>query len=447
MSFPGPFPISNARPTSIQDLSFHLYDRVTAHVVQVGATQAVLEVNGYPVVAKLTSRDQAAELLSRRSADFVITQLSADQITLKFAGKEAKGEGKPVQVELKDLAQELSRNIGLKGTSDQVHLIRSAILQRIPISSAWVDQTLKVINSSGLETSKGIELAVWLKTAGLPITPSSLQWVNQFQDPQLAEAFSALFAELSSSLAHLDSSMPLADQIRTALTRLGAMIPDLSKDEETIRSCLKDLFQFIGKPYEKVMNEQLANGMEQDSFTLYTLFTLGKELRQSGQTRAADSVDRFLEQARQTQFTNIKPDEILGRGQWGEVNFVVKWPEDDRTHNSNAQIRVSYRQAQSSGNIDPEYTNLILHVDLEPGKEVVADLSLFQKKVNAEIMVSDLGLENIFHQSLPEFTDLLEQLGYTVLHTGTKICSMDEKLPGKIPNSDFPSARSLDIEA
>ncbi len=60
MSLPIPNQITPLQSASTQDMPVHLYERVSAQVVRVAGSQAVLEINGYPIVARLTSREQAA---------------------------------------------------------------------------------------------------------------------------------------------------------------------------------------------------------------------------------------------------------------------------------------------------------------------------------------------------------------------------------------------------
>lgn len=447
MSLPGPFPVSQVQPTSLQELPFHLYERITAQVTNVSGTQAVLEINGYPVVARLTSKDQAAELLSRRSADFIITQLSADQITLKFVNKSGKVENRAIQGEVQDLAKELSKSIGLQGTENETTLIRAAVKEHLPITRELVNQLLAAVNDSGIDPSEGMMLAVKLKAAGLPVTSASLQLVNQFREMHISDAFSSMINELQNALAQADKNSPMAKQIQSVLSQLEAIIPDLSSGEEKIGSNLQDLLRVLGKSYENLIKGQMASAAAGDegSFNLLDVAKLAKKLRQIGNANAADGVDRFLEQVRQSQFFNIKPDEVLAKGQWSEVNFMVKWPDANRYQTSDAKVRVSYRQEKRSSVIDPEFTNLILQVDLEPAKEIMFNLSLYQKKITAEITSPDPVLTKIFQSSMTEFNDLLKSLGYDVIQSSVRL---KEKGEGSSieHTSEYSSNSHLDIE-
>lgn len=448
MSFPGPFPISQVRQIAPQDLPFRLHERVTAQVMQVTGTQAVLEINGYPVVARLTSKEQASELLSRRSADFIISQLSPEQITLKFINPSNHAEGKPIQVQFKDLAVDLARNLGLQGTDQETTLIRLALSEHLPITREMVEQLLDIVNSSGIDADSGIRLAVKFRAAGIPVTASSLQMADQFSELELRNAFNDLIQALSDILSTQEKDTSINARVRSTLAQLNSLIPDLSSGSEIIKARLHEQFKLIGKSYEKLLDEQLKGtpGSGQDAFDLFDLAQLAKELRSAGETKAADSLVRFLEQVRQGQFWNIKADGLPVKGSWNEVNFIVQWPVNGQSQNAGVKIKVSFRQEEQRSFIDPGFTNLVLQVDLEPEKEVVFNLSIFHDKVNAEISSPDPEVMGLFKGSLTEFKELLHHLGYSVVQTSVGVKKPIENLPSHSMDGLGVSDCSLNIE-
>lgn len=447
MSFPGPFPVSQTTPSSSQDLTLRLNDRITAHVMEVTPTQAVLDFKGYPVVARLTSKDQASELLSRKSADFVISQVSPDQITLKIITNKETAEVSPIQVEMGDWAEKISTSLGLEGTNEEIKLIQSALFSRLPITKELVSQILDTIKQSGIDVENGIDLAIQLKAAGLPVTASSLQLASQFSEINIGDSFQDLLKNLQEIFHRQDNSPKIEDHLQTAIKALLNMTPDINSGDEKISESLQKLFQFLTKPYEKILSDQLeGNASSKNSFTLLNLVQLEKDLRQAGDSRVADSIGRFLDQVRQIQFQNIKPEEALGKGQWNEICFFVQNNGEKSSQPSNAKIRISYRQDKRPPRIDPDFTNLMLQVDLEPGKEVALNLSLYQKKVNAEILASDEKIKEIFDESVSEFNQLLEQMGYSVVATRVHM-KQEEFEPQSAPISEnILSDSSLDIE-
>jgi hypothetical protein len=417
MSFPGPFPISSVTPVSSQEMSFRLNERITAQVMQVTGTQVVLDLKGYPVVAQLASKEQAAQLQNQHFANFVITQLTSDKVILKMVPQNETEDSKPVQFEMGNLAENIVKSLDLPGSKAEVALVKSALLNHLPISKEIISQLLETISQSGIELGKGIELAVALKSAGLPVTEASLQLASQFSDTKITETFMNLLSSLKTMLNQANNSPQLRQNLQNTVNQLQTMIPDLSAGEEKIQASLEQFFKFVGKPFEKILDEQVNDlgKAGKGTFSLMNLAQLSKDLKESGNTTASDNVDRFLDQVRQNQFVNIKPETLLGKGQWGEISFFVQWPEGKTYQTADAKVKVSYRQEKRPGVIDPQYTNLILQVDLEPEKDVVFNLSLFQEKVNAEISSTDPEVEDIFKDSLSEFNEMLNQMGYTVV--------------------------------
>ncbi|MEN6483000.1 MAG: hypothetical protein ABFD29_12625, partial [Anaerolineaceae bacterium] len=105
----------------------------------------------------------------------------------------------------------------------------------------------------------------------------------------------------------------------------------------------------------------------------------------------------------------------------------------------------SYRQEKRSSVIDPEFTNLILQVDLEPAKEIMFNLSLYQKKITAEITSPDPLLTKIFQSSMTEFNDLLKSLGYDVIQSSVRLKEKGEGYSSE-HTSEYSSNSHLDIE-
>lgn len=449
MSFPGPFPVTQAAPSSSQELSIRLNERLTARVMEVTPTQAILDIKGYPVVARLTSKDQVADLLSKKFANLVISDVTSDQITLKILNeKGTQSTAAPIQLEMEDWAARISENLGLEGTETEIQLIQSALTSHIPITKEIISSLLDTIQSSGVEINKGIELAVKLQSAGLPVTVSSLQMAAQFGDVQIGDSFQALLTNLKNLAAQKGIDPQLMVRVQNMVQILQAMVPDPAMGLDKFTDALQRLFQFLGKPYEKILDERLTGDAiaARESFNLVTVAQMAKDLKQAGFSGSADNIERFLEEARQVQYLNIKPAQEPGKGQWAELAFVVQQPDGRLYQTNNARIKISYRHEQKTVRIDPDFTNLYLQVELAPGKMIGVDLSLFQKKVSAEISAEDDELRGIFTQSMPEFSDLLVGMGYDVVGAKVSKKRSEEDRRFTLQAIDLDSSSSLDIE-
>ena len=135
MSFPGPISISPINNTIDQNIGLRISQRVTAQIVSVTGTTAILEVDGHPVVAQLTSTDQAATLASQPSAQFIVTQLTDRSITLKLIKNE---QAQPVIVGIvangPELAERMLESNNLPTTATNLTLTRALIKQQLPVT-------------------------------------------------------------------------------------------------------------------------------------------------------------------------------------------------------------------------------------------------------------------------------------------------------------------------
>ena len=100
MNFPGPLTVSPVNMPAGQELNLRAFQRITAEVLQVSGTTAVLSIEGFPVVAQLTSADQAAALIAQRNAQFIVTQLSNQSVTLKSVKNDASPGGVSIRASL-----------------------------------------------------------------------------------------------------------------------------------------------------------------------------------------------------------------------------------------------------------------------------------------------------------------------------------------------------------
>src|SRR5690349_3532074 len=94
MNISGPFSVSRVNAPQ-QEPDLHLFQRVTAQVLSVTGTTAILSIDGYPIVAELASAEQASILLPQQTTRFIVTQRTGDKITLKLIGNEPSANPAP----------------------------------------------------------------------------------------------------------------------------------------------------------------------------------------------------------------------------------------------------------------------------------------------------------------------------------------------------------------
>lgn len=413
MSFPGPILISPLNNTTHQELGLRAYQRVTAQILSVTGATVILEVDGHPVVAQLTSADQAAALSSQRTAQFIVTQLTDQSLTLKFIKNE-----QPVTVGVvkygPELAEQILENNNLPVTVTNLMMTRSMLKHHLPVTPRLLKELQGALSDYGDWSEADVDLAAAMKSAGLPVTAQSLALASR-QSVQTADALTRLIALLTQS-ASQDIPAELSDQLKSNLQVLNLAIFKGDGEAAQLADQLKALVEAFGRSLENILLDQIQNpGKPIPDESLLSLVTLQQTLEQFGKQETAQSVKEFLNDIRQNQFMNVKPDPIPGQGEWSEISFMIQTGGQKAKENtSSARLRIAHESKEDSSKINPAYTRLILQVDLEPGQTVEVDLSLVGKQVRTSVIAPDPAWCNQAQDELPSFVDALIELGYTL---------------------------------
>lgn len=413
MSFPGPLLISPLNNTTNQEFGLRVYQRVTAQILSVTGATAILEVGGHPVVAQLTSADQAATLSSQRTAQFIVTQLTDQSITLKFIKNE-----QPVTVGVvaygPELAEQILANNNMPVTVTNLMMTRSMLKQHLPVTPRLLKELLGALSDDGDWGEVDADLAAAMKSAGLLVTAQSLALASR-QPVQTAEALSQLIALLTQS-ASQDLPAELLDQLKSNLQVLNSLILKGDGEPSQLAGQLKVLVEAFGRSLENILLDQIQNpGKPIPEESLLSLVKLQHMLEHFGKQETAQSIKEFLNDIRQNQFMNVKPDPIPGQGEWSEIGFMIQSAgQKAEEKNSSARLRIAHESKEDSSKINPAYTRLILQVDLEPGETVEVDLSLVGKQIRTSVMAPDPAWCNRAQDELPSFVDGLIELGYTL---------------------------------
>src|SRR5512141_1538269 len=89
MDLSGARAVSSISTLSKPEVGLRPFQRVTAQVLEVTGTTALLSIDGIPIVAQLTSSEQAATLLSQQTAQFMVTQVNNQKVTLKILNNDS----------------------------------------------------------------------------------------------------------------------------------------------------------------------------------------------------------------------------------------------------------------------------------------------------------------------------------------------------------------------
>ena len=409
MSFPGPISISPINNTIDQNIGLRISQRVTAQIVSVTGTTAILEVDGHPVVAQLTSTDQAATLASQPSAQFIVTQLTDRSITLKLIKNE---QAQPVIVGIvangPELAERMLESNNLPTTATNLTLTRALIKQQLPVTPELLSELKNALSEYGNLSEADADLAAAMKSAGLPVTAQSLALAAR-QPAQTAQALSKLMNTLAQA-ASQEIPEELLQQLTTNLQTLRSLILTADGNSSQLADQLKAAVEAFGQSLENALLKQIQKSEKHISEkNLTSLMKLMQTLEQTDKQDAAHEVNEFLKDIHREQLMNVKPDPSRGYDEWAEIGFMIQSRQQQTEEKfSPARLRIA-REPKENAN-----TRLILQVDIEPNETVEVDLALAGKQVKTLVKSTDPAWCEQAQNELPSLTEALNELGYTL---------------------------------
>ncbi|HND93156.1 MAG TPA: flagellar hook-length control protein FliK [Anaerolineales bacterium] len=405
MIFPGPISISPINNTNGQNFDLRVFQRITAQVLSVTGTTAVLEVEGHPVVAQLTSADQSALLSSQRTAQFVITQLGDNSVTLKLIKNE---QTFPAGTAFgPDLAERFLENNNLPITTSNLVMTRALLRQHLPITPRTLKELQGALSEYGDWGEAEADLAAAIKSAGLPLTGQSLALSARRPAPT-AQAFSQLMATLAQA-AKQNLPENLLEQLRSNLQFLNSLILDRGGDSSRMADQLKAWAEAFGRSLENILLSEIQNGAESISKNnLMELAKLQNLLEQFGKQETARSLKEFLTDIRREQLMNVRSDSP-STTEWLEIGFALPKANKDF---ASARLRIA-RDGTAKA-INPASTRLVLQVDLSPAETVEVDLSFAGKQIRSSVTSPNPAWCKQAQAELPSLTDALAELGYTL---------------------------------
>ena len=405
MIFPGPISISPINNTNGQNFDLRVFQRITAQVLSVTGTTAVLEVEGHPVVAQLTSADQSALLSSQRTAQFVITQLGDNSVTLKLIKNE---QTFPAGTAFgPDLAERFLENNNLPITTSNLVMTRALLRQHLPITPRTLKELQGALSEYGDWGEAEADLAAAIKSAGLPLTGQSLALSARRPAPT-AQAFSQLMATLAQA-AKQNLPENLLEQLRSNLQFLNSLILDRGGDSSRMADQLKAWAEAFGRSLENILLSEIQNGAESISKNnLIELAKLQNLLEQFGRQETARSLKEFLTDIRREQLMNVRSDSP-STTEWLEIGFALPKANKDF---ASARLRIARDGIAKA--INPASTRLVLQVDLSPAETVEVDLSFAGKQIRSSVTSPNPAWCKQAQAELPSLTDALAELGYTL---------------------------------
>lgn len=252
MQIVGPMPIGPVAPVS-SNLDIKPLQRVIADIVQVNGNQVVLSIDGVPVVADVLSSELAAELKGRPSAQFLVSQGEDGKTNLRLVPQQPGFPGQPAESG-QQLSLQLLREYGLPVNAQTQTAAQAAINQRLALQPGQLEQLMRALSSQPGWGAREANLAAAILSAGLPLTPQSLELAAR-SPGQINASFAGLLAQLES--AQQDPTLPAEtrDLIRGVAQALQESVLDAALPARLPRQ-LAEAVTLLGRPVENVLAEE-----------------------------------------------------------------------------------------------------------------------------------------------------------------------------------------------
>ncbi|HEX2994329.1 MAG TPA: hypothetical protein VHP14_05880, partial [Anaerolineales bacterium] len=429
MNISGALPASPVNASPNQDLSLRPFQRVTAQVLGVTGTTALLSIEGYPVVAQLSSADQAAELLTRQTADFIVTQLTGQKITLKIDKKDETARP-PTNSNMPELAVRLLEQHNLPVTVNHLMVARSILKKNLPVTLDTFEEMLGALSAYGSWGTREADLAAALKADGLPVSTQSLKLAAR-QAEKIGTSISRLLTILT-SVANQDLPADLLKELALSLKILNAVVLDGDAETSRLAEQLKELVSLLGTSIERTLLERSQNP-DAPANNMLSLVRLQQMLEHTGKNEAAKAVGEFLSDLRLNQFLNAGVDH------WSDINFASQAGQQRPDNEpASARLRIARDPEAGPGKIDPANTRLILQVDVHPGETVEVDVAIAGKQIRTAVTAAEPGWCQLAERELPTLAEALEGLGFHLKDTQIQVGKPQVFDPLKVVSDHVP---------
>lgn len=435
-----PLAVTPLDPAQRYDLAFKPFTRVTAEILHVSDVQAVLSVDGYPMVAQLTSPEQAAALRGQKTARFIVSQVSPQEVTLKLVSSA------PLAVDPagQELAAHLLGQFGLPEDPANLMLARAILNQGLQVSADLFRGLRAALDGLGEWGEPEVGLAAAMSAAGLPITAESLALLLR-QQRSLAEEVPELVTLLRQLLQEKQIAGPLREMLLSSLEFFEEVIVQWDAAPAELAARLGRAVQLLGSSMEHHLEAQVSSGSPLwPEKSLITLGRLQALLVENGFEEVAGAIKAFLDDLRPLQLLNSAENARQGE----TLTFLLHLPGGEKTPERwlEARLRVTRRSGKGVGAGCPGSTGLTIQVDVAPGRMMQAELMLVEKSIRAVITVPGAELVPKAEQELPSLQAGLEHLGY-IFQGGQVMAGTPEKMGQlSVPTPASKPLHAVDLE-
>lgn len=396
---------------------------MVAEVLNVTATQAILSVEGVTVVARLTSPEQAAALKDQRMARFIVTQANENAINLKLIQSNQSSPSSETAGLRQDLVGRFLAELNLAANSKNLTLTQAMLNQRLPLTLELFNELNIVLSQFSDWGADLASLAAQIKSAGLPLTPDSLALAAR--NGQGVQTFENLLSLMKETLGRDNLPEGFRALLETAIKLFSESWANLEMPEPDLAKSLENQVQMNGRSLENILaelgNEKMALWPEKSLAVLARLYNLAKN---TGDRELAKELSNYLDQVRQSQFWNARPDRPLNQvvEEWLKVPLYVQITRDNgEVKGEDAHLRILRETQNAEKPIDSTNTRLMIEMETAPGQVVRVCLSLTGKQAWTDIEVANEDLLEYANLELPELEDGIQNLGYALMQNNLRV--------------------------
>jgi hypothetical protein len=413
---------SSLQNQSESTLFLKVNQHIAGEVIRVENEQVILSIQGVQLVARMTTPEQTASLIEKRFAQFIVKDLSEGTLSLQLIDSHPSINQQSSSSVNTHLLSKLLDQAGIENTTTNQMIAQAAIRNGLTINSKLVEDlgsSLSKIPNWGMEHAIA---AAKLKTNAISITPESINLMLNAQKDISGQVLQ-IIQQLTQAMSDRRLPENLVNLAKTSLQILNQAIVDASLPADVLAAKLHNAIILLGKSVENELfktisdpvNNLTGNNLERG---LMVLSRLRNELASRGMTTLSDGIDQFNDSIRLMHLYHSSTTSESASNQWIKLDLPVTFPAttpqlpqkpDDQP---SASIRIARNPDDDTFSIDPQYTRLVIRMDIDKGDVIEVDFSIVDHSAGLFITTSNSHLTNIARNELPSLQKDLMHLGY-----------------------------------
>ena len=246
---------------------------------------------------------------------------------------------------------------------------------------------------------------------------------------ELTRVLGQLGTELQQLATDVRLPNSLRTQIETAMRILNQGIVQADQPIADLVQNLKNAITLLGKSVEHELVQ--ANPQSELEQGLIVLNQLRNQMAQRGNLSVARDIDQLNDYLRLIHLPNSNSNNPKIQNEWIRVEIPVHFPIQTNPPRDEdlvpARLRIARENRDENGKIDPNYTRVVLQMEISTDQMMEVDLSVVSRKIGLNITTPDeftreAALEEL-DQLISDFSELGFETRYSHIDTGAIVAS------------------------